>query len=87
MRFARQLALLGLVLGLGGPVLFYDTPAPMFPNGFGPVCPWCTFAAPSLANTLPRLDMGLKLGMVSAVVLALVGYVIGFVITSARRAI
>ncbi len=87
MRFARQLALLGFVLGLGGPILFYDTPAPMFPNGFGPVCPWCTFAAPSLANTLPAVDIGLRLGLVSAVVFGLAGYVVGYVITAARRVV
>jgi hypothetical protein len=81
MRLARQLALLGFVIGLGGPIAFYDTTPPFFPNGSHLVCPWCP---PPASFPESVVWMSLKLGLMSGVAFAVIGYAAGFLLSKLR---
>jgi hypothetical protein len=85
MRFARQLALLGFVIGFGGPVLYYETTPPFFPYQSSLVCPWCPFVTPDFGPTLAWLSAGLRLGVLSGIVIAIAAYTVGYMVALIRR--
>ena len=78
MRLARQLALLGFVVGLGATIAFYDTTPPFFPYGSHLVCAWCPDPASFPESVVWK---SLKLGLMSGGVFAAVGYAAGYLLS------
>ena len=85
MNLAKKLGCIGFVIGFLAPVLFYATP-PSFPTFESPfVCPWCPIVFWGFTTKWTWATVGLRLGLVSGLLLAVIGFAIGYAASRIAR--
>jgi len=84
MKLGKGLARIGFVVGFVGSFLFYASPISWFSFESGFVCPWCPIIGVMFANWLTWLQLGLTAGLASGLLLALIGFFAGYLVTVAR---
>jgi len=80
----RMLGRIGFVVGFAGPFLFYVSPSSWFSFESGFACPWCPYIDFAFPNSLTGPYLGLTMGLMSGLLLALVGFCTGQIVTLAR---
>ena len=84
MNLGKKLGRIGFVIGCTGPFLFYASPFSWFSFESHFVCPWCPYIDVIDANWLTWLLLGLTVGFGSGLLLALIGFCTGYIVTLAR---
>jgi len=84
MKLSKRFGLVGFLIGFVGPVLFYASPASFFTFESHFVCPWCPDLFWLHATRLTWMGAGLRFGLFSGLILAAVGFALGY---AASRAI
>ena len=86
MKFAKKFSGIGFVIGFVGPLLFYAAPPSFFTFESRFVCPWCPIVDPLFPSFWTWLRMGLVTGLISGVVLTLIGFSLGCAVSKVVRA-
>ena len=84
MRLGKTLGRIGFVIGFLGHFLFYACPFSWLSFESGFVCPWCAIVDTAFANWLTWVNLGLTVGLMSGLLLALVGFSAGYLVTAVR---
>jgi len=84
MKLGKWFGRIGFVIGFVGSFLFYASPFSWssFESHFG--CPWCPYIDVWDANWLTWVELGLTVGLVSGLLIALVGFSVGFFVALVR---
>jgi hypothetical protein len=85
MKLGKKLAATGLAFGILGSLLFYASPDLWLTHESHLACPSCPYVDSFPANPMNGLKLGLKLGLVSGSLFALLGFGAGYCITRLRR--
>jgi hypothetical protein len=86
MNLAKKLGCIGFAIGFIGPVLFYANPSsfPTFESTF--MCPWCPIVDWAFATRWAWVGIGIRLGLVSGLLLAIAGLAVGYTASRIARA-
>jgi hypothetical protein len=85
MKLGKRLGRIGFVIGFVGPLLFYASPSSWLTYESGFVCPWCPYVDFFFVTWLTLLQVGLTMGLISGLLLALIGFSTGCFVTLVRR--
>jgi len=72
----KRLRRIGFVVGFLGPLLFYASPDLWFTFECRVLCPWCPYV--DFLTRLGRLQAGLTTGLLSGLLLAAIGFSVGY---------
>lgn len=79
MKLAKTLGRIGFGLGFVGPILFYSVP-----DSPSLACPFCLYVS-GVEDSMSLLRVWVKLGIVQGLILALIGFVMGYSISRIRK--
>jgi hypothetical protein len=82
-KLGKRFGRIGFVIGFIGPVLFYSVPYTFEWHIFCPLCPYIDVA---FAHPLLWHEIGLRLGLLQGLVFALLGFVLGLLISTRQSA-
>ncbi len=85
MKLGKRLGRIGFLIGFVGPLLFYASPASWLTCESHLLCPWCPYIDIFFATWLTWVQVGLTMGLVSGLLLALIGFFAGCFVTLVRR--
>jgi hypothetical protein len=85
MRLAKRLGRSGFLIGFLPPFLFYASPPSFFTWESHWVCPLCPYIDMFFATRIAYVQLGLTIGLVCGLLLALTGFAIGYVISRLRH--
>jgi hypothetical protein len=85
MKLPKALGRVGFVIGFLGPLLFYASPPSLFTYESHVVCPYCPYVDIAFATRMTWLQVGLQAGLFFGLVLALTGFLFGYIIAKLRR--
>ena len=83
MKLGKIFGRLGFLIGFIGPVLFYASPVSFFTFESRFVCPWCPYVDWAYPTRMTWIGTGLRFGLFSGLVLAAVGFGIGYAVSKA----
>jgi hypothetical protein len=81
MKLGKKFGRIGFVIGFAGPFLFYASLPRFSPYESHFICPWCSYVDIAFANTLTWVGVGLRVGLFCGLLLAFVGFSIGYMST------
>ena len=84
MKLGKRLGRIGFVIGFVPAFLYYVSPYSWSTFESHSVCPWCFFIDIFPSTWLTWLQLGLTMGLVSGLMLAVIGFSAGFFVTFAK---